>query len=94
MVGITAVQFAINRSKNGPTIENSFNLHNLLFRAFVNSFWPMLIALYVLEKTIGPYLPNPNYQDVMRADSLRSIPNTPAQSNNAGANISNAPDQL
>jgi len=94
IVFFTAIQFAYSRRKHGPKPENSFHPHNLLFTAFVNCFWPLLIIIFILEKTIGPYLINPNREDMIRADSLRGAPNTPAQSANAGRNISNAPDQL
>ena len=94
VLAITAILFLINKSKNGATVENSFNFHNFLFTGFVNCFWPVLIVLFVIDKVLGSYLPKSNYGDVIRADSLRSIPNTPSQSNNTGKNISNSPDQL
>lgn len=91
---ITAIYFAYSRRKDGPKPENSFNLHNLLFTAFTNCFWVLVPIGIILEKTIGNYLPEPNHDDMVRADSMRGVPNTPSQGNNTGGNISNAPNQL
>ena len=91
-ISAAAVQLVWKRRKHGVTTETILTPSTLIVTAMVLAGWPMLIALWALEKTIGPFLPNPNYADVVRADSLRAAPghsNVPR-----GANTSLSPDQL
>ena len=91
-ISAAAVQLVWKRRKHGVTVETVLTPSTLIVTAMVLAAWPIVIALLVLEKTIGAFLPNPNYADVVRADSLRAAPGqTPVP---RGANTSLSPDQL
>ena len=90
----TLIKFIISRQIYGPQPKNEISLPNVLIMGFVNCLWPVFILYYVLERTIGPYLPEPNGEYVARADSLMAYPSSKDQENNAGANYTNAPDRL
>jgi hypothetical protein len=95
ILGITVVQFLISRYRNGKNPENSFEPLTLFTKSFFNCFWPVYLVVLALEYSfIGQILPESNYNDVQKADSLRSAPNSPSQYANRGGNISNNPDQL
>lgn len=64
---------------------------------FVIFFCPIAAIVMALDKSVGFLVPPSNPADVARADSLRATPNCKCGGRcncNAGANISNAPDQL
>ena len=95
-VAISAAAIKVVRKRHlyGITVETVLIPSSLILEAMVLAAWPLLIALFLLGKTLGPFLPEPDNLAMARADSLRAVPDENRSGVPNGANISLGPDQL
>ena len=93
-ISAAAIKVVRRRHREGISVETVLIPSSLALEAMVLAAWPFLILLYLLQKTIGPFLPNPDNLAVARADSLRAVPDDNRSPVPKGANISLGPDQL
>jgi predicted membrane protein len=92
---ITVIHLSIKSKEENAKPEHEFCFTNIALASIINCFWPIVIAVKLIDKTpVGYAIPHSNLDDVNRADSLRQVPNTPDQYENRGGNISNSPDYL